>query len=141
MAKLTIHLVGDRPLVQRQHEQVGSLPRQGALDRHRARRQARAFEQNVVLGDRAAVAPHRFDQAEERTARDDEVAERRAVQRRRADPEELLGRGIDEADRAVPVQRNHRMRERGQHKGRIGADPLPRRRGRRHAASRSMSGS
>ncbi len=68
-------------------------------------RKARAFEQDVVFGDRPAALPHRVRQREERALRRDHIGQRMADQSDRADPEKLLGGRIDKAHRAGAVER------------------------------------
>ena len=149
--QLAIDLVGDRALVQRQHQQVRALAGQRALDRHRTRAEARRFEQHVVFGDRTRrCATPRRSSAKSGLCGRMKSAQRRAAQRRRAGAEELLGRGIDETDR--------RRRDRARAPDRAAPPAAARRRcaigaqcaGMRsargggacaHAASRSISGS
>ena len=134
MGQLAVHLVGHRPLVQRQHQQVGPLPRQRALDRHRTRRNARPFERHVVFGDRSAGAPYRVDQREDRAVRQQQLGELAADQRRGAGAEKLLGRRVDEAHDALAVEREDRARQGGEQQRGIGQRRRARARGRRASA-------
>ncbi len=81
--------------------------------------------------------------------RGDEIGERAVAQRGGAQAEELLGRGVDQADFAAAVDDDHRVGKRGQHRGgvglglgnraRMGAAPPEGRL--HHAACRAKSGS
>ena len=97
MRQLAVHLVGHRPLVQHQHQQVAPLPRQRALNRRRTRRNARPFDRHVVFDDRSAGAPYRVGERENRAVRQQQPGQLAADQRGGARAEKLLGRRIDKA--------------------------------------------
>ena len=120
VGQLAVHLVRHRALVQRQHQEVSPLPGRRALDRHRPGGDAWALEQQIVFGDRPAGAPDRIGEREERAVRRDELCERMTDQRGGADPEKLLRRRIDEANRAAAVEHDQGIGQGGQQRPRIG---------------------
>ena len=141
MRELPIHLFGDRPLVQGEHQEVGPLSYQRPLYRHRPRLQTRPFEQNIVFGDRAAGPPHRLHQTEKRALRCDEIGKTGAAQRRCAYSEKLLGRGIDEKYLPTSVESDDRIGQSGNQQRGIETGSGLRQSPHRYAAPRSTSGS
>ena len=152
VGQVAVHHLRHRALVQGEHEHVRTFARQRSLNGDQAPREARALEENVVLGDRIADPPHRGDERQQGAVRRHEIGERTATQRGRAGSEKLLGGRIDEADATAPIDNDYGKCESCQDHRRVGlgypertpfwvrASAVPKRR-LDHAVSQASSGS
>ena len=82
----------------------------------RSRAEARRADVDAVLGDRSAAVAHLLDQAEDRAAEGQEIAEIVAREHRRRVLEEDLGRLVGAGEAAVRRDHHDRMRQRVQNR-------------------------
>ena len=116
MHQLTIDPVGDGLFLQAQHHHVGGGRERCRTDGKMPNPEPRRVDDDAVLGDAGAVGEGVPDQPEDRAVGRDQGVQVLILQPTGAGTEELLGRGIDESDRMVAADRQHRVRKRIQHR-------------------------
>ena len=116
MGQLTVHLVGDGPLLQHDHQMVRPVRqrRNMQIDQTLARI-ARRPQIDLVFIDRSATRARLFEQRQQRAAERHELGQRMSPQQRQRGFEECLRGRIRIGDAAVARDHDHGMRQRIEH--------------------------